>query len=178
MTLTTSRLTRIALFTALIAVGAFISVPIGAVPITFQNFFVIMAGLLLAPADAFLSVLIYMLLGLIGLPIFAGFRGGLQSVFSPSFGFIPGFAVGAYVIAKLTQGETRPIRLFLATVVGELIFYAVGLPYLYYILQSMSKAPESFYALLAIGVIPFIPGDLFKMVICSVITPKIKKAIK
>ena len=87
MTKNTTRIVRIALFTALICVGAFISVPIGPVPISFQNFFVIMAALLLPAKDAALSVLIYLLIGLAGLPVFAQFTGGLQTVFKPSFGF-------------------------------------------------------------------------------------------
>lgn len=180
MTKSTTRMTRIALFTALICVGAFLQVPIGAVPITFQNFFVIMAALLLPASDAALSVIIYILLALIGVPILAGFTGGIQSIFKPSFGFLIGFAIGAYVIGKIVEktGYDSIPKLFLATVVGEIVFYAVGVPYMYFALAHMAKAPETISALLAMGVIPFIPGDLFKMVVTVLVAPKIKKAIK
>lgn len=177
---TTKELTKVALFSALIAVGAFISIPLGAIPITFQNFFVIMAGLLLAPSSAFSSVLIYTLLGLVGLPIFSGFKGGPQYVFMPSFGFIIGFIIGAYVISKLIEkvGMDNPVKIFLVLIVGELIFYAIGLPYMYYVLSSMGKAPSSLMAVLSMGMIPFLPGDIAKMIVATLIAPSIKKAIK
>lgn len=177
MKLNTNSIVRSALFSALIAIGALITIPMGAVPITFQNFFVIMAGLLLTPAEAFLSVLIYTLLGLAGLPIFSGFRGGISYVFMPSFGFIIGFIVGAYVIAKILENNFSFTRMFVAIIIGEIIFYAFGLPYMTYMLGRMGNTPESLYNIFKLGMIPFIPGDILKMVIALIISPKIKKAI-
>ena len=81
------------LFTALIAVGAFIKIPIPVVPFTLQYLFTMLAGLLLGSRLGTVSVLSYMLLGLAGLPIFSE-GGGLWYVFKPSFGYIIGFAVG------------------------------------------------------------------------------------
>lgn len=75
--MTSKELTRIALSTALIAIGAFITIPLGPVPFTLQTLFVILAGLFLKPSHAGLSAFLYMLIGLIGVPIFAGFSGGL-----------------------------------------------------------------------------------------------------
>ncbi|MBL7575749.1 biotin transport system substrate-specific component [Peptoniphilus asaccharolyticus DSM 20463] len=178
MTKSTTRMVRIALFTALICVGAFISVPIGPVPISFQNFFVIMAALLLPAKDAALSVLIYVLIGLAGLPVFAQFTGGIQTIFKPSFGFLIGFIIGAYVIAKFVGDSRDYKKIFLATIIGEIIFYLIGIPYMYYILAGMSKAPGTITALLQLGLIPFIPGDLLKMVVATAIAPKIKNAIQ
>lgn len=178
MTKNTTRMVRIALFTALICVGAFISVPIGPVPISFQNFFVIMAALLLPAKDAALSVLIYLFIGLAGLPVFAQFTGGLQTVFKPSFGFLIGFVVGAYVISKIVGDSRDYKKIFLATVAGEIIFYIVGIPYMYYILAGISKAPGTITGLLQLGLIPFIPGDLLKMIIATAIAPKIKSVVQ
>lgn len=179
MTKKTTRMTRIALFTALICVGAFIQVPIGPVPITFQNFFVLMAALILPASDAALSVIIYILLALIGIPVLAGFTGGIQSVFKPSFGFLIGFVIGAFIIAKIVEkiDDKNVFGIFLATVVGEIVFYAIGIPYMYFALSHMAKAPETISALLGMGLIPFIPGDLFKMVVASIIAPKIKRVL-
>ena len=83
------------LFTALIAVGAFIKIPIPVVPFTLQYLFTMLAGLLLGSRLGTVSVLSYMLLGLAGLPIFSE-GGGLWYVFKPSFGYIIGFAVGTF----------------------------------------------------------------------------------
>lgn len=179
MTKSTVHMTRIAMFTALIVVGTFFIIPLQPVPITFQNFMVLLAAIILPATDAALSVVVYILLGLIGLPIFSSFRGGPQSIFMPSFGFLIGFAVGAFVIAKILEkmGELNFKNIFIATLIGEIVFYLIGIPYMYAVLSSMSKAPDSISGLLAIGLIPFIPGDLFKMVVVSLIAPKIKKAL-
>ena len=107
MRIKTKDLTKTALLAALIAIGAFISIPIGPIPFTLQNFFVFMAGLLLLPEYAALSVLSYVLLGLVGLPIFSGFKGGINYIFSPTFGFLIAFIIGAFVISKLAHGKTK-----------------------------------------------------------------------
>ncbi len=96
-------ITQIGIFTALTAVGAFISIPIGPVPITLQSFFVLLSGIILGSKKAMFSQITYLLLGLIGFPIFSGFSGGLQHIFKPSFGFIIGYVAAAYVTGKLTE---------------------------------------------------------------------------
>ena len=92
----TSSLVYCALFTALIAVGAFIKIPIPVVPFTLQYLFTMLAGILLGSRLGSLSVLAYMILGLIGLPIFSE-GGGIGYVFKPSFGYIIGFCVETFV---------------------------------------------------------------------------------
>ena len=96
MTSETRSLVYCALFTALIAVGAFIKIPIPVVPFTLQYLFTMLAGILLGSRLGSLSVLAYMILGLIGLPIFSE-GGGIGYVFKPSFGYIIGFCVGTFV---------------------------------------------------------------------------------
>lgn len=98
------------LFTALIAVGAFIKIPIPVVPFTLQYLFTMLAGLLLGSRLGTVSVLSYMLLGLAGLPIFSE-GGGLWYVFKPSFGYIIGFAVGTFVTGWIAEHmEKRPLH--------------------------------------------------------------------
>lgn len=175
----TKSITRIAIFTALICVGAFISIPMYPVPITLQNFFVFMAGLLLTPMEAFLSVFIYILLGLVGVPIFSGFTGGLQSIFKPTFGFLIAFAIGAALISKIVKDSTSKKKLFLTLLLAEVLFYLIGLPYMYLVLKYyIGSAPSGVMAILSMGLIPFIPGDILKMIIATFISPSIKKAIK
>ncbi len=81
MKISTKEMVLASLFTALTAIGAFLSIPVGSVPITLQSLFVILSGLLLGPKLGALSQLVYVLLGLLGVRIFAGFSGGPQSVF-------------------------------------------------------------------------------------------------
>ena len=90
------------LFTALIAVGAFIKIPVPVVPFTLQYLFTMLAGLLLGARRGSLSVFAYMVLGLAGLPIFTE-GGGLWYVFKPSFGYIIGFCLGTYVTGRIAE---------------------------------------------------------------------------
>ena len=114
------------LFTALIAVGAFIKIPIPVVPFTLQYLFTMLAGLLLGSRLGTVSVLSYMLLGLAGLPIFSE-GGGLWYVFKPSFGYIIGFAVGTFVTGWIAEHmEKKTIaRYLLANLAGLFCLYVV-----------------------------------------------------
>ena len=84
----TKELIKIALFSALIIIGSYIIIPLFPVPISLQSLFAIASGYYLSKKYANMSVLLYIILGLIGLPVFAGGKGGLQTIFSPSFGYI------------------------------------------------------------------------------------------
>ena len=103
-------LTVSALFTALIAVGAFIRIPVPMWPFTLQTLFTTLAGLLLGPRYGTLSCVAYMVLGLAGLPVFTG-GGGPQYIFQPTFGCIVDFAVGAWVGGTVgRRGRARRFR--------------------------------------------------------------------
>ena len=118
------------LFTALIAVGAFIKIPIPVVPFTLQFLFTTLAGLLLGSKMGAVSVIAYMVLGLVGLPIFSE-GGGIWYVFKPSFGYIIGFCIGTYVtglMAERMKEKTIPGYLA-ANFTGLMIVYAVGIHY-------------------------------------------------
>ena len=130
------------LFTALIAVGAFIKIPIPVVPFTLQYLFTMLAGLLLGSRLGTVSVLSYMLLGLAGLPIFSE-GGGLWYVFKPSFGYIIGFAVGTFVTGWIAEHmEKKTIaRYLLANLAGLFCVYAVGMIYYYIICNFVINTP-------------------------------------
>ena len=158
-------ITQIGIFTALTAVGAFISIPIGPVPITLQTFFVLLSGIILGSKKAMFSQITYLLLGLIGFPIFSGFSGGLQHIFKPSFGFIVGYVTAAYVVGKLTEEKTATRYLWAAVLTVTFIIYAFGLPYMYYILNIMLNNNFSINRIFQLGMFAFIPGDVLKAVI-------------
>jgi biotin transport system substrate-specific component len=171
-------ITQIGIFTALTAVGAFISIPIGPVPITLQTFFVLLSGIILGSKKAMFSQVTYLLLGLIGFPIFSGFSGGLQHVFKPSFGFIIGYVAAAYVVGKLTEEKTTTRYLWAAVLTGTFIIYVFGLPYMYYILNIMLKSNLSIVKILQLGMFAFIPGDMLKAVIIVFFAQKISPLLK
>lgn len=171
-------LAHVGIFTALTALGAFISIPIGPVPITLQSLFVILSGLILGSKKAAYSQITYLLLGLMGFPIFSGFSGGLQHVIKPSFGFIIGYIGAAYITGKLTEGRALTYRnLTLAVLIGSLVIYGLGLPYMYYILNIMLKSNFTTYKILQLGMLAFIPGDLLKALIIIFSAKKIKAAL-
>jgi len=156
-------ITHTGIFTALTSIGAFISIPIGPVPITLQTFFVLLSGIILGSKKALLSQISYVLLGLMGLPIFAGFSGGLQTIFKPSFGFLAGCIIAAYCVGKFIENKPKTIKnMSFSVMIGTIIIYAIGLPYMYFILNIMLASNLTTIKILEIGMLLFIPGDVLK----------------
>ncbi|TCU77357.1 biotin transporter BioY [Tissierella praeacuta] len=175
MKISTKEMTLAAMFTGLTAMGAFISIPLGEVPITLQTLFVILSGLILGPKLGALSQIVYTILGLVGIPIFAGFSGGFQTVMKPSFGFIIGFIFAAYIVGKISHhgNELSQKKIWIASLVGSIVIYLFGLPYMYYILNMVMGKGLSFQTIIKIGCIIFLPGDFIKFIISSIIAIKI-----
>lgn len=148
-----------ATFTALITVGAFISIPLPftPVPIVLQNFFVLLAALLLGWKWAAVSVALYLLLGAVGLPVFSAARGGLGHFFGPTGGYLIGFLVCAVAAGLLRRPRGGILLNLLAAVVGILTIYLVGVPWL------KSVAGMNWAAALGAGVVPFLIGDAIKI---------------
>ena len=122
------------LFAALMTVGALIKIvlPIGVfeVTVSLQVFFALLAGFLLGARNGFLSIVAYLIIGLIGVPVFAH-GGGLGYLIKPTFGFLIGFAFAALFAGLLTNREKKPrfSRLVVVALVGEMAYYACGLIY-------------------------------------------------
>lgn len=152
-----------ALFAALTAIGAFLKIPAGESSFTLQVFFTAMAGVLLGPWWGAASQLLYVALGLAGVPIFTQ-GGGLMYLSVPTFGFLLGLIPMALVVGLLSRGLKRVpwlwLRLALACVAGELVLYAVGLPYLYFTLGGA----WSIHKTIVSGCLIFLPFDALKIV--------------
>ena len=149
------------LFVALIVVGTFIRVPIPVLPFTLQLLFTMLAGLLLGPELGATAVVVYIILGLMGLPVFTE-GGGLASIFKPSFGYIIGFAVGAYVTGKIANKDKRPDmkRLLKANFAGLAIVYSFGMIYYYLISNFYLESPIGVKAIIIYCFLLAIPGDI------------------
>ena len=141
-------LTVCGLFTALTAVGAFIKIviPVGAdtMNFTLQWFFVLLAGLLLGSKRAFLSVSTYLLIGLMGIPVFAR-GGGPAYLLRPTFGFLLGFALAAYAMGKICEWmhSSKPGTWIFAATVGYVIYYGMGILYFYFITHWIVVTPNT-----------------------------------
>ena len=162
-----------ALFTALTAVGAFIRIPTVWVSFTLQIFFTFLAGILLGPGWGALSQLIYVLLGLVGVPIFTE-GGGFGYVFHFTFGFLLGLIPCAAVTGALARGKGRGkrslLRLILACVAGLAVLYAVGLPYMAWVLNVHLEKGLSTGTILKSGMLIFLPWDALKIAAAVVLS--------
>ncbi len=157
----TKKMVLCAMFVALIAVGAFIKIPIPVVPFTLQFLFTMLAGLLLGGKWGAVSVGVYIILGLMGLPIFAQ-GGGIGYVFQPSFGYIIGFAVGAWVTGWMANHSEKPgyQRLLAANFTGLAIVYFFGMAYYYLISRFYLGNPIGLWPLFLYCFILAVPGDI------------------
>ncbi|MBR0253936.1 MAG: biotin transporter BioY [Synergistaceae bacterium] len=156
------------IFIALITVGAYIKIPSPIVPFTLQTIFTNLAGLVLGSKLGFMAVIGYVILGLLGVPVFTG-GGGIGYVLQPSFGYLIGFAVGAFVIGKIHEHYRRNNFQFLlfCNVVGLICVYICGM--LYYVLLSKFYLGNSIglLSLFFYFCIIFIPSDLVMCVVSS-----------
>ena len=164
------------LFAALTAIGAFLKIPLGITSITLQFFFTAMAGVLLGPKWGALSQIVYVALGLVGLPIFT-MGGGFGYVFQPTFGFLLGLIPAAWVVGAAAGESLDPRRMALASLAGLAVLYAVGMPYMALILNGYMGKGMSVSGLLWAGMLPFLPGDAIKIVITAVLCPLLRRRI-
>ena len=177
------------IFTALTVLGAFIQIPLGDLPVTLQTFFVFMAGLMLEPRYAFLSQFAYMAAGLIGLPVFSK-GGGFGYVLQPSFGFIVGFCVCAFLVSALARKNLlaffyggRKTKPLLKAAGGMLLsvaaLYITGISYMYLIYNLyMAKQVSAGYLILnAAGIFFLIDTAKFVLAapLCAAVLKRLPK---
>jgi len=145
------------LMAALTAVGAYIHIPIGPVPIVLSTLFVLLAGLLLGSRWGLASIALYLLVGAIGMPVFAGGKGGFAHFFGPTGGYLFGFALSAWITGFISE-RSRGFLVFeiLAVLAGSLAIYGLGVPWLKLITKM------SWTKTLMVGMVPFLVGDAVK----------------
>lgn len=169
-------MTRVALFAALTAVGAFIRIPLGYSSITLQTFFTAMAGCVLGPWYGVLSQLVYVALGLVGLPIFTQ-GGGIGYLMQPTCGFLIGLIPAAWVIGRIAGRKPEPKQIVPACLLGYGVLYAIGVPYMALILNTFLGKGMGFSAIMWAGMIPFLPGDMIKILCITLLMPPILRQL-
>ncbi|MEE1014199.1 MAG: biotin transporter BioY [Clostridia bacterium] len=173
--LSTKMLCLCGLFTALITVGAFIRIPLPVIPFTLQTLFILLAGLLLGKNYASLSCLAYLVLGLIGLPIFTQ-GGGIGYVLQPTFGYIIGFVLGAWVIGKIAVTSSYS-RLLAASFAGLGVIYLFGAVYYYLLATLYLQQSVAIGALLVSCVLTTLPVDCVLALIAASLAKRLKRHI-
>ena len=166
----------VALFAALTAVGAFIRIPLGVSTITLQLLFTALAGVLLGARLGLLSQAVYVLLGLVGLPIFAS-GGGFAYLLHPTFGFLLGLLPTAYIIGRLTERDGSPGRVALACLAGFAALYLVGVPYMGVICNVYLGRGMTLWQILKAGMLIYLPGDGLKIAVCALLAPQLARAL-
>jgi len=146
------------LLAALTAASAFITIPIGEVPVVLYNFFILMMGLLLGSRWGTASIAVYLLVGALGLPVFAGGRGGIAVLVGPTGGYLIGFLPAVFIIGFISEKfKQRFFVDIIAMVCGTAVIYALG------VLQLKLVLGKTWMVTMALGVFPFIIFDLIKV---------------
>lgn len=169
MPLKTIHLTTIPIFVCLMVIGAnitvwlpFLAIPIGgtSVPVSLQTFFSILAGFILGKRLGSLAILVYILIGVAGMPVFAGLMGGPFALISPTGGFIISFLLVAWITGKLSETKQahRGSSIVFISVAGLLVNYLFGVSYMYLALNTWMELPISYLTAWA-GMIPFLIKD-------------------
>ena len=172
--LATRDLAKIALSIALIVIGGLIKIPIGIVPITLQMFMCFTVTLILQK-KAFIAIAIYILMGLVGLPVFAS-GGGFSYVFVPSFGYLIGFLFGSIIVGFSMSylKDKKYINILLLILLYEAIVYIFGLGYWTILYKFIVNKDLTAKTLFISGFLVFIPTDLFWCVLSSFIYKKLE----
>ncbi|HOX32816.1 MAG TPA: biotin transporter BioY [Spirochaetales bacterium] len=156
------------LFAALCAAGAFVALPIpgSPVPIVAQNLFVVLAGLLLGPLWGSAAVLAFLCLGALGFPVFSGGRGGLALFAGPTGGYLVGYALAAFA-SGLVARKRGIARSALGAVLGFALILALG------VLRLKLLKEVEWGEALALGLLPFLPGDAVKAILATLVAAKL-----
>lgn len=163
------------IFAALITIGAFIKIPVPVIPFTLQYLFVLMAGLVLGGRLGGLSVLVYIAAGLAGLPIFTA-GGGPAYVFTPTFGYLIGFATCAFVAGYLSSKMKKSFKNYLiASLIGLMVLHIIGIPYFYYITNHIVNTPMSLGNVILFCFVYTVPGDILLSILAVKISMKLKE---
>jgi biotin transport system substrate-specific component len=163
-----------ALFAALTAIGAFIKIPLplSPVPITLQVFFVLLAGLVLGARWGGTSMIVYVILGIIGLPVFSGGSSGFGILFGPTGGYLLGFIAGAFVTGLIyNRADSSRVAAIGAMVAGLIMIYLLG------VIQLSAAAQMSIQQAVTVGVLPFLIGDAMKISAALIVADSIKPLI-
>ncbi|WP_341202006.1 biotin transporter BioY [Planomicrobium okeanokoites] len=177
----TLKLVHISMFSALMAIGANLTsfLIIGGVPITLQTFFAILAGLLLGSKLGAASMVVYAFIGLAGVPVFAKFSGGMDTIISPTFGFIVSFILLAYVVGLIAEKFPTRKGFVAAALAGLAINYLFGTNWMYAAYKLWFAAPEGFTYMMAWAwMVPPLPKDLILAVLAGFFGFRLKPIIR
>jgi len=161
------------LMAALTAVGAYIHVPIGPVPIVLSTLFVLLSGLLLGSRWGLASMALYLFVGAIGMPVFSGGRGGFAHFLGPTGGYLFGYLLASLLTGMISErSHGNFFWEIIAVIIGSLAIYGLGVPWLKTVTQM--SWPKTFI----VGMIPFIIGDAVKASVALILARAVRPILK
>lgn len=188
----TKELTLIGLMAALICIMGplSITIPISPVPISLTNFALYFVVYVLGMKRGTMSYCIYLLIGLVGLPVFSAFTSGPAKLLGPTGGYLIGFLFAALICGFLVDRWNGNVFMYsVGMVLGAVVYYLFGTVWLAFYLSMQGAAGQgggmsavlagmNFKAALAAGVFPFIAGDVLKMIVCVLIAPQVRRRLQ
>ena len=176
MSFSTKEITNSAIFTAFICIMSLISLPVGTIPVTLSLFAIMLVPILVGKKCGLLSVLIYLFLGAVGLPVFSGFKGGIQILFGPTGGYLWSYIFIAYILGKFSDNiYSDTTKTVLKTAI--ICFLCLVLCYLLGTIQYSLVTGTAFRYAIFFGGLIFLPFDIIKVILVSILGTTIKKRI-
>ena len=160
------------LFCAVMCLLAPLNIQIGMIPITLATFAIYVIGAAVPPSYALVSVICYIILGSVGLPVFSGFEGGIQKLFGITGGYIIGYIPCVVIISSLVTKVKSKLIFPLSMILGTAVMYALGTA------RYVLEAKCSVFAAIVVCVLPFFVGDAIKITLASIVAPKIKALLE
>lgn len=176
-------LTMMALFAALMMIGANITsfapfMVINGVPITLQTVFAVLAGAVLGKRLGAISMTVYALIGIIGVPVFAQFKGGFETIFSPTFGFILSFILAAYITGWIIEKKKTQTACVIASLAGMAANYLFGTNWMYMAMKLWADAPPAFsYKAAWLTMLVPLPKDILLSVFAGFLAYRLERTV-
>lgn len=175
-TISTKTLSLCSFYLVILIISAKISIPLGVIPLTLQTFSVFLCAYLLTPSQCFLCIGVYLLMGLLGLPVFAS-GGGLAYIIQPSFGFLLSFVVVTPLLSAISRiyELNFGLKLFCLSLLALAIIYLIGSSYMLFVFHTVMEVEKSISQILSLAVIPFLFNDTLSLFLAMLISRRLIK---
>ncbi len=170
----TKHMTQIAVMAALICIAGPLVIPAGPIPLSLATFAVYLAGSVLGKKHGTMAVGLYLLIGIVGVPVFSGFSGGIQKLAGVTGGYLAGYLPCAWLSGAGAECREKTGWWFhvLMMAAGTAVLYLIGTGYF------MIQTGNALGAALSLCVIPFLPGDAVKIIAAAILTDPLRKALR
>ncbi|MBE5935912.1 MAG: biotin transporter BioY [Lachnospiraceae bacterium] len=168
----TKYITRIGVITAIMCIIAPISIPIGEIPITFTSLILFIFIYVVGWKTTLISYIIYVLIGLVGVPVFSGYVGGVSRILGPTGGYIIGMIPLIIISGIVINNSKNKVVNILGLIIGTIVCYLFGMIWFSFIMNIR------FIMAFNICIVIFIPGDVIKIIMAIIIGPRVKRRMQ